>query len=234
VKLGYDHVNYRVLSSAGQNAGRTPDGESEVFSSSIGYTFKPGRVTGLELGGSLVEYSSTSANQLFTEAAEWNIGCFAEVQVSHYTAVRASIGYDVFSPEPEGPGRLAADFTGVYVQAMLANRLNRYLELALTGGRNLNFTLFGGTMDLAYARLSLNWNLLHETHLSTAFEFEHGTQLGFAQEGFDRYGPGLSVGRDITRKISATVRYQWYYRTSDLPERDYTVNIALLDLRYQF
>ena len=234
LKLGYDHVNYDVLSGAGQNTGRTPDGESEVFSSSIGYNFKPGLVSGLEAGGSLVEYAPTSANQLFTEATEWNIGWFTEAQVSHYTALRASIGYDVFSPETEGPSRAAGDFTGVYVQAGLRNRLNRYLDLALTGGRNINFTVFGGTMDLAYARLSLNWNLIYETQLTTSFDFEHGTQLGFAQEQFDRYGPGVRVGRDLTRKLSASARYQWYYRTSDLGERDYAVNIALVDLQYQF
>jgi hypothetical protein len=233
IKLGYDHVNYHVLSGGGQQQARMPDGVSEVFSSSLGYSLKTEMVVGLEFGGSLVEYASTRINSFFTRAREWNTGCFIQMRLSRYTSIRGSFGYDSFSPDAEG-SRTSADFTGVYVQASLANRFNRHVELALTGGRNINFTLFGGTMDLSYAQLSLNWNLLRQTQLNTAFAFEHGDQLGLAHEHFARHGPSLSVGRELTRKLSATVRYQWFCRTSDLPERDYAVNIAMLDLRYQF
>jgi len=234
LKLGYDHVSYNVLRGANQTTGRTPDGNSEVFSTSIGCALKPGLIAGAELGTSLISYAPSSSGQLFTEATELNIGCFVEARLTDYTVLSGSVGYDDFSPEPDTTAQVTGDFEGLYFRVELASRINRSLQLALSAGQNLNFSLYAGAVNLSYARLALNWSVLNKTRFSTTFNFEHGNQIGFERERFDRYGPGLSVGRELTRNLSATVSYQWYYRTSDLPERDYMLNIALLDLQYQF
>jgi uncharacterized protein (PEP-CTERM system associated) len=122
----------------------------------------------------------------------------------------------------------------MYLQVSAAHRLNQYLDYTLAAGRNLNFTFYGGTVDLTSASVALNWRILHEINLTTSFEFEHGSQFGSASETFNRYGPGLSLSRAVVRKLVASFAYRFYSRDSNLPNRDYIVNIASVDLRYQF
>jgi len=234
LQLGYDHVNYVELSGNSPTTGTGTDGQSEVFSSALGYAFEPGLTAGLELGGSLIYFDASSPNQSFTDAAEWSVGCFSEAQISQLVSLRGSIGYTQFSPEPVIPGEPTADFTGLYLQISATHRLNQYLDYTLTGGRNLNFTFYGGTVDLASANVAFNWKILRGINVTTSFEFEHGSQFGSGTETFNRYGPGLNLSRLIARNVLASLGYRFYSRASNLPDRDYIVNIASVDVRYQF
>ncbi len=232
-RAGYDHVNYITIQGS-QSAGAPPDGYSEVFSGSSGYRLTPGILAGAELGGSLIHYSSTTANQTFTDATTWNAGGFCEAQFSQHMAARASVGYTKFVPEASGTNQNLQTLGGVYAQLTFNHRLNRLLDYSISGGRTLNSTFYGGTVVLVDARLALNWNILRNTTITTSFDYEHGTQFYGASEVFDRYGPSLSLARRITARLSASLSYQYYWRTSDLPDRDYSNNILQLMLTYRF
>ena len=233
LRAGYDHVNYIGLQGTTQSAGQ-PNGQSEVFSSSAGYAVRPGMRAGLEVGGSLIHYDQTSGSQLFTDATQVSVGGFLDEKLSEYLHGRASVGYQVFSPDQTGSLTNSGNLDGVYAQLGVSHRLNQYLDYSLTGGRTLNFTFFGGTVDLYYVRWQANWNVLRRWSVGTSFQYEHGSQLGSGSEVFDRYGPGLSLGRTITTKLSGSLAYQYYWRGSDLPNRDYTVNVLTLNLAYRF
>ena len=232
-RAGYDHVNYITVQGS-QSAGAPPDGYSEVFSGSSGYRLTSGILAGAELGGSLIHYSSSTANQTFTDATEWNAGGFCEAQFSQYMAARVSAGYTEFLPEASGTNQSLQTLGGVYVQLSLNHRLNRLLNYSISGGRTLNTTFYGGTVVMVDARCALNWNILRNTTVTTSFDYEHGTQFYGTTEIFDRYGPSISLARRITAKLSATLSYQYYWRASDLPDRDYSNNILQLALTYRF
>jgi hypothetical protein len=146
---------------------------------------------------------------------------------------RASVGYTVYTPDSQVPGA-NVNFQGVYAELDLTHRLNQYVSYTLGGGRSVNFAFSGGTVDLYSLRWQANWNLIHKFTLGTGFEFDHGTQLAFGGETFDRYGPGLTLARRITRKLSAALSYQYFWRGSDVPGRNYTNNILVLNGTYQF
>jgi len=104
----------------------------------------------------------------------------------------------------------------------------------LSGGHSVNFAFYGGTVNMYYARWQGDWNLLRNIALCTSFEYEHGSQLILGGETFDRYGPAISVGRAITEKLDARLAYQFYWRGSDQPGRNYTANIGTVNLAYKF
>ena len=233
-KVGYDHVNYVSLQGTPATTGR-PDGVSEVFYSSAGLTLRPGTLLGVEAGGELFHYDQTSTNQTFTDATAWNVGPFCESQLTEYVRGRVSAGYTVYTPT--GNAASSADvFSGLYAEAELAHRLNRFVDYTLAGGRNISFAFFGGTVDLIYVRWQGNWHILQKMALGTSFEYEHGSQLATpgASEVFDRYGPGLSLGWPLTTKLSSSVGYQFYLRSSNFAGRDYTVNVATVSVRCRF
>ena len=234
LKMGYDHVNDTALRGNHTTAAQHPDARSELLSISAGFQFEPGMSAGLEVGGNFVRYSKATSSQFFTDGVQFNVGGSIEAQVTEHLSASGRIGYTLFSPEPNAQGQAAADFRGVYARVSIAHRVNRFLEFDVSGGRNLNFSLYSGTIDLASARLAANWKLLWKTRFTTSFDFEHGAQIAADGEVFNRYGPGMSLGRDITRQLNSSITYQFYCRNSNLPDRDYTVNIAILELSYRF
>ena len=233
LRAGFDHVNYIALQGTTPTAGQ-PDGQSEVFSSSAGYRLRPGMLGGVEGGGTLIHYDQTSGSQLFSDASEVSVGGFLDATLSEYLHARGSAGYLVFSPEQSAQLTNTDNLSGLYAQVDITHRLNQYVSYSLSGGRSLNFTFYSGTVELYFVRWQANWNVLRQWTLGTSFQYENGTQFAVDMEKFDRYGPGLSLGRPITAKLSGNLAYLYYWRGSDLPNRSYTVNALTLQLVYRF
>jgi len=234
VKFGYDHVNYETLNSgSGQSSGGPPSGYSEVFSTSAGYALKPGMLVGVELGGSLINYTTTTTNTPYGNANEWNVGGFYDAPLSEYIHITGHAGYTVYSPESSG-GTTSSEFTGMYGQLDVTHRINQYVAYTLSGGRTLNVAYYGGTIDRYFMHWLANWQILQKVALGSSFIYEHGTDLVTGGETYDQYGPGLSLSRPFTAKLSAVLGYQLYWRESNMPGRNYTVHLVSLNLSYRF
>jgi hypothetical protein len=159
---------------------------------------------------------------------------FFEAPVSEYMKLELGAGYTVFDPELRPGATLDDDLEGIYARATVRHRVNEHVTYSLSGGRNISFTFYGGTIDLYFARLQANWRLLRKVTLVTSFDYDGGTQYDYGVEEFNRYGGGISAWRGITEKLRAGVGYRIYVRDSDVARRNYTVNIASLDLNYRF
>lgn len=235
VKGGYDHVNYDSLTGENsQNFGGQPSGYSEVFSASAGYALKPGMLLGLEIGGSLITYTTTTTNTPYSNAKQWNVGGFYDAPLSEYIHITAHAGYSVYSPESSGATATSDDFTGIYGQLDITHRVNQYVTYTLSGGRTLNVVYYGGTIDRTFVHWQANWQVLRKITLGTSFGYEHGTYLYVGGETYDQYGPGISLSRAITGKLTGSLGYRYYWRDSDQAGRNYTVQVVSLNLNYAF
>jgi hypothetical protein len=225
-RLGYDHLNYIILNGyQGQ-----PDARQEVLSLAGGYPFQKDSELGLEIGTGFMHYDTSGTNTLYTDAIQWNIGPYVDLQLTDYIRGHLSVGYTMFMPDAPG----LDDFTGIYAQLGFSHRINQYVSYNLGGSRSVQFALFGGTIDLYTASLTANWHILREFTLSTGFLYEHGDYLDLYVETFDRYGPNVTLSRRITEKLTASLEYQYFNRSSDVPNWTYQVHIVSLNLRYQF
>ena len=63
--------------------------------------------------------------------------------------------------------------------------------------------------------------------------FEHGTILSGSREIFDRFGPHVVIERVLNQKLSATLRYQHFDRTSNLAGGGYQLNVFTATLVYR-
>lgn len=234
-RLTYDHLLYASLARGPSLA----DGDSDTVTANAAYAFTPAFHAGLELGAALLRYSSASgpgfaALATTTSGTQANAGVFLNSTLSSHLDLSLSAGYSLFHPDNGLAAVFRQKFSGVYAQLVVAHRVNSHLDYSLSAGRLLNFGFFGGLLDQSYIRLDAQWHLLRETSLSTAFHFQHAKQLGFADETFDWFGPSLSATRRLTAKLNATLSYQLYWRTSELPNRDYTANLVTAAFQYQF
>jgi hypothetical protein len=237
VQAGYDHVNYDSLSgSSGQDFSGQPSGYSEVFSTSTGYALKPGMLLGLELGGSLLTYTSITTNSPYSNAKQWNVGGFYEAPVTDYIHFSGHAGYTVYSPESDGTAAAStsSDFSGMYAELDITHRLNQYVNYSVSGGRTVSFAFSGGTVDRYFAHWQANWAIVRKVTLGTTFSYEHGSQLSGWTETYDQYGPGISLSRPLSAKLTSSLGYQLYWRDSNQPGRNYTVNVVSLNLNYTF
>jgi hypothetical protein len=202
-----------------------------VLSTSVGYTLEPGKIVGVEVGGSLINYD----HGLFSDGKQWNAGLFYENQASEYIHFRLSGGYTVFTLNGVPALNTNVDYSGVYGQLGISHRLNSLLQYTLSGGRSINYSFAGGSTDVYFVNWTGTWNLIRDISTSTTILFEHGKQLaGVIPEHFDHFGAGITLGKALTRKLTGSIGYQFYWRGSDLPGRNYVVNLANLNLGYQF
>jgi hypothetical protein len=231
VNFGYDHVNYDSLNGGNvQNASGQPSGYSEVFSTSAGYALKPGMLLGLELGGSLINYTTApTTNTPYVNGQQWNVGGFYDAPFSQYIHVTAHAGFVDYSPESSG-----AATTSMYGQLDITHRVNQYVAYTLSAGRSLSVVYYGGTLDRYFAHWQANWQILQKVTLGTSFSYEQGTALTIGGETYSQYGPGISLSRAITAKLTTSLGYQYYWRDSNLAGRNYTLQIVSLNLNYTF
>ena len=233
-KVGYDHVNFDSLTGSGsQNSNQRPSGYSEVFSASVGTFLKPQMLLGLEGGGSIITYTTPTTNTPYTSADQWNVGGFYDTPVTEYIHFTGHAGYTVYTPQA-GSGVATGDFTGMYALADITHRLNQYVSYTLTGGRDIQVAFWGGTVDRYYAHLRADWKIVEDVRLGTSFNYEHGSYLTSGGEVYNQYGPEISLSRLLTEKLTGRLSYRVYWRDSDQPGRNYTVNIVSANLEYRF
>ncbi len=229
VQLGFDHENFVTLTGNPSQ----PSGQAEVFSGSLGYQLQPQTIAGLELGTAVVHYDTLAPGVPFQDGLQWNAGGFVDSPLTEYIHMRLHGGYTVFGPLGEAlPG--SSSLTGMYGDIELQHRLNQYVNYTLAAGRNLSFAFGGGTLDLYFARLAAGLNIIKDYSLAASFDFQHGSQAFGSGEIFDRYALAFNVGRTLSRKLSGSVGYSVYFRTSNQPDQGYLNNILSLNLTYNF
>ena len=128
----------------------------------------------------------------------------------------------------------ADQLSGFYGNVLISHRLNEYISHSLSAGRSVQLSFYSGAVDLYYVRWNASWKLLEKIGLNTMVSYEGGEQFSYGREEFDRYGAGITLSRGLTKKLNASLGYQFYDRLSDLPGRDYTLNIISLNFNYTF
>jgi hypothetical protein len=230
-KAGYDHANYDAMTD---NL-LIRDVESELFTLSGSYGIRPSIRAGLELSLGLTSYSwlsnSSPSTTIQGDGTQWSAGPFVETRLSQNLGFRAGVGYTVF--EPESKLSLGERQEGPYARLGLTHRINNYFDYILGGGRDISFNSFGGISDAYIASWQGNWHVVRKTTISTSFTYQHGTQFAYGTETYDWFGPQLLIKRPITRKLTATLGYRYFWRESTLPQNQYTADLVSLNLDYQ-
>jgi hypothetical protein len=229
VTIGYEHANYMSLGSSQQQ----PNGASDNVFVNFGARIRPEILAGVEAGGGLVSYDQ-SASASSPNAMQWHAGVFCQAQISEYMSARLDAGYTVLSPDTTSTNVNVGDETGFYFQFSLSHRVNRFLNYTLSAGRSTDFGFYGLAYSHYFARLEPNWNLFRKYQISTPFSWGQGTQTYNKAADFDQFSMGINIGRQITKKLSGSISYQFVKETSSQAGLNYMVNIVGLNFSYGF
>ena len=237
VNFGYDHVNYASLSQA---QGTQPNSASENIFVNSGIRVRPELLIGLEAGGTMINYSQpNSTNTLPTpNAVQWSTGAFGSAKISDYMDVRLDAGYTDYIPDQTGTNQVTQNGSGLYFSFTLTHRVNQYVNYNLAAGRSTDLSAYGQAQNYTFVSVSPNWNLFEKFTVSTPVAWRQGTRVNNNTTGssadYQQFQLGLTVGRGLTEKLSASVSYQFVRETSGEASLNYTVDIVSLNLNYKF
>jgi hypothetical protein len=236
VTFGYDHGNYLALDSSQGASQGVPDAASENFFLNGGVRIVPEILAGLEAGDGLVHYSrsGTASSINAPDATQWNLGAFCTATISDYLDARLDAGYTVFTPDTTSANFSSAGESGFYLQFLITHRVNQFFNYSLSGGRSIDLYYTGQPYDRYTVRWQPNWNFLRKYTISTPLWWEHGTEIYYQSASYDQYGAGISIGRQLTQKLSSGISYQFVKETSGQPGMNYTDNIVSLSFTYRF
>jgi hypothetical protein len=235
--FGFDHVNYASLSS-GQNS--QPDSASENIFVNSGIRVRPELLIGLEAGGTLINYSQNTSTNTFPtpNAVQWSTGAFGSAKISDYMDVRLDAGFTDYIPEHTGTNQVTQNSSGLYFSFSLTHRVSQFMNYNLSAGRSTDLSAYGQAQNYTYVTLNPNWNLFKKYTVSTPVSWRQGTRVNnnATSNGADyqQLQLGLTVGRSLTQKLSASIGYQFVRETSDSATLNYTINIVSLNLNYRF
>ncbi|MBI3850768.1 MAG: hypothetical protein HY298_10920 [Verrucomicrobia bacterium] len=231
LSAGYDHSIY--LAEASQFTGQSH--ASDLFNASAGVVINPLVLVGLQVGGGFTTYDEKT----FNNSKHAAIGPFLNAQLSEYSSVRLTVGYVAYFIERTANTNIfgtnaVSDVNAFYGDLTFRQRVNANFAHSLAIGRQVTAGSFSDTVDLYYARYSVDWRLFQKTSLGPSLSYEHGTEAGGLGEKLDRYGLGLALGRGLTQHLSGGLRYQFYRKDAQPKSRSYVENRLVLNLIYAF
>ena len=250
--VGYDHTNFIVTGATTTDgtvttATNAQDRATDQVAASAAFGLTSALNVGLESVASRTRYPEAPQD----DASRVSVGPFVQLLLSHYTRIYVAAGYQgTFFDDPTGtpatvpagtatatplPQTAAANPNSYYASLTVTHRLNRYYQDKLSVGHDSQIGLFAQSLETTYVNYSSLWQLSPRFDLSTAVFYEDTLETGNAGAlPYQRFGLALSTGCRITKKLSATVSYQFTEKTSDSEAQNYRQNRVGLTFSYQF
>jgi hypothetical protein len=229
---GYSHYNFISDSSTYQYLNRA----SEYFFSRAGWRFSQKTEVGLEASATLTSY----AQPIQSDYDSISVGGFVDWQVTH--AINASIHggptYYTFYP---ADGRPNSTLNAYYFSLELEHRITDFLSHRATVRHDISPGLNLGSdyIEATTASYTLSCALTRRLSTSLSFNYQRGNQpfqifIFEFMENYQQYGISPTLSWQLTDRLTATLNYAYWNRTSDIPGRNYTQNTVDLRLSYNF
>jgi hypothetical protein len=223
VSFAYHHTEFVRLMGGPQ----FPDGSSDGLSARAGFQLSPTVVAGLESGGSHIRYRQDA----FDDGYQASAGLFAQGQVTPHVEMRARAGWARTS--------FTSDQNDAYGDLTIRHEVNEQLTYSLSGGREVQAGLyFARAVELVqvdYLRFQAQWGGLRQVAMVMPLFYQRTRETGSVlNERSQQYGAGVRLMRQVGQKTTVGLQYQYVQKDSDLPNRDYSVNIVQLQVAHRF
>ena len=235
VRCGYDHVSFLSLDSGS----RYPDGQTETFFLSTGYSPKAGRMFGVEGGVSLLAYQYPEGSLgTLTGGSQINAGSFWSDQLTDHIQVQAHGGYTIFSPEVSAATPGVADSGSFYLSLVLTHAINEKIKQTLSFSRMVTLSYTGGNYQIDSVSWGAQWNILRNISLSTPVAFQRWSSVATyygGSETFNVFNAGATLSHALNSKLTSSLAYQFYSRNGGTGNyNSYLANTLTLNFSYRF
>jgi hypothetical protein len=224
LSLGYNHEDFVSMTTSFDYMDRA----SEWFTASAGLALGDKAQTGLEVRASLHDYQEQTP---LSDNWRVRVGPFVDVKTPAKIGLRAGAGldtarYDTVSAE--------SDYDTYYAYAS-AGQETRLFAHWLTVGREHLLGANANNLKTTYARYAISSPIVAhvdlEGNLSVNFAEEFG---GPFHEEFTYYGAGFRIRSQFHKFWRVELGYEFLFKESDLPARDFQRNRVTVLATYTF
>jgi hypothetical protein len=228
---GYDHDTFSALTHTYQFS----DNNSELFNGKAAFLLSSTSKVGLEAGGGLTSFDK----HILDDSAQYSVGPFYQSRFTPNLTGNISVGVASYEFDHNGSAGVD-DFLGFYASGSVYHQLSASFFESLSAGRKIQRGITADLSEDYYADYEATWRINRHFFTSLRFWFDHGSTLGasgvlgFVDEKYDRYGPGVTFGWRISGKVQALATYSYLGKDSDVAFYSYNQNRLLLDVTYDF
>jgi hypothetical protein len=240
VALGdYSHEDFLSTSSVYDYLDRS----SENLFGRAGWRFAENTQAGLEASTALTSYRQ----HILNDNTSFSVGGYAEwhaTQTLHVT-LRGGPTFYHFDASDSAP---ASDLNTYYIMLNVNHSLTQFISQQLNVSRDVSLGLEAGSsfVEQLTTTYSINFALTQHVSVGANVTYAVGNQplliptpFAFTSavletENFSRDGFGGNFSWSFTDHLFASIRYEFWQRTSNLPDRGYDQNVASLQLNYNF
>jgi hypothetical protein len=238
--LGYDHGNlialdYATLSGTAPTLGSLDNSTDQLSFTSFSQIFS---LLGVGFNASAMSTNFPgNPNQNMTT---YSYGPFLDARFTQYTTLHASYS---MTESQEGSLFYGGGTGGTSIgngdnnfQVSLTNHLNTYYTQTFSVGRQTVFNLLGNLTTTDSISYTSGWRVNSKITLTSSIFAEDSTdQSRFNRNPhYKRYGCSFGTGYQLSRKMSATLTYQYSKKISDFADQDYQQNTMILNIKYAF
>jgi hypothetical protein len=227
--VGYDHLT--DLSIFDNYDYR--DHASELFTARAGLKLHPTLVAGVEGTTSLTSYDQPVLN----DSTGYSLGAYADWKPGHYFSLQPRLGYTIYDFDQTSVVLPAEDQDAWYVDLTLRHAPTEVVSYSISAGHELRLGIQSDMIDAYYVRPAATWSIFKDVTLNTNLFYEHGSQEGgglgsLAGEDYDWFGGSIGFGYMPAKRLRLGLNYRATFRSSNLPNRDYTQNVVGLEVTY--
>ena len=215
----YNHNN--LISLASQE--NTTDGATDSFLASLSTRLSESLGIGIQSGGDI----STYENELLNNGVSYQIGLFANYELSRYLRVEGGFGFQGGNYDSDGNNGDSSSLGIYYANLSISNNLNSRISHSISLGREAQHGAFSNFTINNYIKYRMVWDVLHDISLNGWASFEDVDESGglFAQH-FRYFALGASCSLSITSRITLSLTYAY---TKRLASNDAETQGSFLD-----
>lgn len=238
LSAGYGHADFLSSTSQFDYLNRA----SELFFARAGFLVNRTTLAGVEATGSLNTYDLSFLNN----SVGYSAGVFLTWILSPNLQIRPRAGYVNYTFATEGVIGRAGNPSTYYFNLAVDHTVNRFMSQSLEAGREVDLGTFSDFSELLFVRWNTTWKIIKDVSLGTQLFYEHGNYPPIVLlllpgqptylfgDTFDRYGGAISLGYQLTQKLTTTLAYQFTLKDSQTAFWSYRQNALTLGLNYRF
>ena len=230
--VGYAHQNFVTLGGTNSLLDRV----GEQLTMRAGYRLYPETTAGLEGTAAWTDYSGAAQR----DNLNLTLGPFLEWKARPWLGIKLRASYVHYQFTPTNSIDHPASLNSYYGSLDIDHQLTKYIShnLGFSHDFQPSFSQGGDYVETTRIRYSISHAVRENTTLGLNLSYEVGQQPGGAvlggNEDFNRAGIGLSLRQSLTKKLSASLGYDYSNRKSSLQSRTYDQNRVTLSLSYTF
>ena len=174
-----------------------------MFNAKAAFLVSSTNKLGLEAGGGLTTFDEN----ILDNSTHFSVGPFYQAQFTPHIGGVASVGFASYQFAHNGTVTNVSNFSGYYAALSLNHTVNNWFFQSLAAGRRIQLGITADLSEIYYARYQATWQVIRNVSTTFGFRHDHGSTLGGVAETYDRYGPTVGIGYQMTDKLALAVTY---------------------------